>query len=54
MLHVEAYALPRRTDQLAVFDRIAFAPIRQKRVLLQSFVREAAAAGLFPGKLLVK
>jgi hypothetical protein len=55
MLHVEAYPLPRRTNQLAVFNRIAFAPgIRQKRILLQSFVRESAAAGLLPGKLFVK
>ena len=55
VLHVEAHPLPRRTDQLAVFNRIAFAPgIRQKRILLQSFVRESAAAGLLPGKLFVK
>jgi hypothetical protein len=55
VLHVEAYPLPRRTDQLAVFNRIAFAPgIRQKRILLQSFVCEPAAAGFLPGELFVK
>jgi hypothetical protein len=38
-----------------VFNRIAFGSgIRQKRKLLQSFVREAAAAGLLPGKLFVE
>ncbi|MGD1215879.1 MAG: hypothetical protein ABR861_12930 [Terriglobales bacterium] len=38
-----------------MFNRIAFVPsIGQKRILLQSFVRESAAAGLLPRKLLVK
>jgi hypothetical protein len=55
MLHVEAYPLSRRTDQLAVFNRIAFASgFGQKRILAQSFVRDSAAAGLLPGKLFVK
>jgi hypothetical protein len=55
VLHVEAYPLSRRTDQLAVFNRIAFASgFRQKRILAQSFVRDSAAAGLLPGKLFVK
>jgi hypothetical protein len=55
VLHVEAYPLPRRTDQLAVFNRIAFVPgLRQKRILLQSFVRESAAAGFLPCEPFVK
>jgi hypothetical protein len=38
-----------------MFNGIALAPgIRQKRILLQSFVRESAAAGLLPGELFVK
>ena len=52
---VQTYPAPRRTDQLALFDRIAFAAgIRQERISLQSFVRESAAARLFPGKRFVK
>jgi len=38
-----------------MFNGIAWAArIRQKRILLQSFVRDSAAAGLLPGKLFVE
>jgi hypothetical protein len=57
---VEAYPAPRRTDQFALLDRITSDPIvfaagiRQKRIPLQSFVRESAAARFLPGKLFLK
>ena len=57
---VQTYPAPRRTDQLALLDRITFyriafaAGIRQEWIPLQSFVRESAAARLFPGKRFVK
>jgi hypothetical protein len=55
VLHTKAYPLPRRTDQLVAFYGIASARgVRQKRILQQSFVGKAAAAGLFPCELLVK
>jgi hypothetical protein len=50
----------RITSDRITFDRIAFDPIvfaagiRQKRIPLQSFMRESAAARFFPDKLFLK
>src|SRR5580658_3810213 len=55
MPHLKSHPLPRRTDQLTVVDRIAFAlGIGEKWILLRSLMRESAAAGFFPGKLFLE
>src|ERR1700686_3254689 len=53
--HAELSPLARRTYQFAMFNGVAFrACLGKKRITLQRFVSESAAAGLFPSQPFVK
>ena len=55
MTHVESHALPDAADELDGADELlGIRIVEEKRETLDGFVGQAAAAGLFPGEMLVK